>query len=356
MTLAAAALRQVGVEPEENPKAVAPPKRRESKAGVLALRAWVDAYIDQTHIKTTALGAQIGKSRSTVEKWLNGTYDAEDQSAIEAAFQTLRDRVEGPGGLSSVIGFRETQTAYAIWGALKLAADGHLVILVGESGAGKSEAIKEAIRRAMPKRKTLPVYIEGTVFMTGYALVAALAKEIGVKVRGTPDSMMRDIRDKLRAAPRILILDEAHYAHERAIEALRQIRDMAGVGVVIIGTCMFAGIPMGGLDKADIMQELLTHRPHLEQVVSRATIIPIPGLDSDDAEKIVADVLGPCTTEGLDRLLSLSGESVRRFVRLVDDLKKDRLKRPQHGPITDIDVDAAWERIYPHPKKKRGRR
>ncbi len=330
-----------------------PPKRdstkRDTRAGTLDLRAWAEAYMKQTGLKKNALAEQIGYSRSTVSRWLEGSYDAEDQTAIAAAIQTLRDRVEGPGGLSTVIGFRETLTARAIFGALQLAGpgQGNLVILVGESGAGKSEAIKEARRRASRNGQPLPIYIEGTVFTSGYALVSALAKEVGVDQRGNPDAMMRAIADKLHREPRIIILDEAHYAQERAIEALRQIRDMSGVGVVIVGTTMLAGISSGKLGQADLMHELLLHRPHLEQVVSRAVIIPVPGLDADEAESIAADVLGRIQPDALERLLALAGESIRRFVRIVDGIKQTRARRGTNGVVRLDEVDAAWRRLYP---------
>ena len=99
--------------------------------------------------------------------------------------------------------------------------------------------------------------------------------------------------------------------------------------------------------QADLMHELLLHRPHLEQVVSRAVIIPVPGLDADEAESIAADVLGRIQPDALERLLALAGESIRRFVRIVDGIKQTRARRGTNGVVRLDEVDAAWRRLYP---------
>jgi len=324
------------------------PGRKPTRAATLELLDWVRAYIAQANLKLNAFATLVGYHRATISKLLDGKYDAEDQSEILAALKTFRDKIEGPGGLSKVIGFRTTRTATYMMKALDQAYDGHLVVMIGESGDGKTEAIREAIRRTSGSGKKLPIYIEATVFTAGPPLVAALAKEVGVNPHGHPDVTLRAIVGKLARDPRPIVVDEAHYVHERGLEALRQIRDMSGVGLLIIGTVVMAGVTHGKLGQADLMNELLLHRPHLRQVIDRAMIIPVPGLGDCEAEDIATSVLGRIAPDGLDRILLLVGRSMRRLVRLVDQIRQDRGHAT--APVTAAEVDRAWQRLYPLPK------
>jgi len=308
-------------------------------------RAWAEAYRRENSITKAAFAEQINYSRSAYARWEDGTYDG-DPEPIAAAVRALRDRIEGPEGLSSVIGFRETATAKRVFAACEKALQGELVILIGESGEGKSEALREFVRRASRAGRAVPVYCEATVFTSAYALITMLGRALGMEQGRNPDALLRDIAAKLRRTPRILILDEAHYAAEKALEAVRQIRDQSGVGVVLAGTSVFAGVGYGQLGKSDVLHDLVEHRPHLEQVVSRATIWKIPGITPADVEAIATDVLGACTATGLERLEGRVGRSMRRLVRLIHETKTTRKLRRKTGPVDEQDVDIAWAMMY----------
>ena len=309
-----------------------------------AERAWAAAYRQENNITKAAMAAKIGYSRDAYSKWEDGTYAA-DPEQITAAVTHLRDRIEGPSGLSSVVGFRETQTTRLIFRAYEAARQGELMILVGESGVGKTEPLREIQRRASLNGGRAPIYYEATVFTSAYALVCGLADHMGLG-RDNPDAMIRDIVARLKRAPCTLILDEAHYAQEKAIEALRQIRDQSGIGVILSGTALFAGLGHGQIGRNDLLQDFLEHRPHLEQVVSRATIWEVPGLSPDEIADISRDVLGRIQADGLERLRQHAGHSIRRLVRLLLEIPRTQKRRRRAGPVEAADVDMAWHQLY----------
>lgn len=308
-------------------------------------RAWAEAYRRENSLTKAAMAETIGYSRTAYAQWEEGTYTG-DAEQVAAAVRALRDRIEGPGGLSAVVGFRETATAKLVFQAIELAGAGELVVLIGESGVGKSEPLKEAVRRASRNGHAVPLYHECTVFTSAFALVSGLGREMGLEKRPNPDALLRDIAQKLRRAPRTILLDEAHYAHVKAVEALRQIRDQSGVGAVLSGTAVFAGLGYGQLGKNDLLQDFLDHRPHLEQVISRAIIWQVPGVRADEIEAISRDVLGPFAPAGLERLQQRAGESMRRLVRLIQQIRDTRKLRRKAGPVDESDIEVAWRRMY----------
>jgi DNA-binding XRE family transcriptional regulator/type II secretory pathway predicted ATPase ExeA len=329
----------------EIPESKPAPTRGAPTTPPLDERSWAEAYRKENGITKAAMAEKIGYSRTAYGQWEDGSY-AGDADQVAAAIRALRDRIEGPGGLSAVVGFRETGTSRVVAQAIDLADKGELMVLIGESGVGKSEAMKEAVRRASRNGGAMPLYMECTVFTSAFALVSALGREMGLEKRPNPDALLRDIAGKLRRTPRTILLDEAHYAHPKAIEALRQIRDQSGCGCALAGTAVFAGLGYGQLGKGDLLQDFLDHRPHLEQVIGRAIIWQVPGLRPDEVESIARDVLGPFTAEGLERLQQRVGESIRRLVRLVQQIRDTRKIRRRTGPVEEGDVELAWTRMY----------
>lgn len=321
----------------------APEPREAPKTSRLDERAWAEAYRKENQLSKAALAEMIGYSRTTYSRFEEGTYEGDEQD-LRAAIRAMRDRIEGPGGLSAVVGFRETMTARLVFKAYELAKSGELVILIGESGEGKSEALKEVMRRASRNGHISPVYFECTVFTSAFALISALGKALGLDRRPNPDALLRDIAQKLKRSPRPILLDEVHYAHEKALEALRQIRDQSGIGLVLAGTSTFAGLGYGQLGKSDLLQDLVDHRPHLEQIISRATIWKVQGILPSEIEAIATDVLGRMSSEGTERLQQRAGHSMRRLVRMLQQMRK--IRRRVDGPFDDRAVDAAWAEMY----------
>ena len=111
--------------------------------------------------------------------------------------------------------------------------------------------------------------------------------------------------------------------------------------------------PAFELDPAKLMQDILTHRPQLEQLVGRASIWHVPGLEADEAGGIARSVLGAINDDAVDRLTALTADSIRRLVRLIDEIRRGRATGRRTGAIEPAEVDAAWRRIYSPPSKRR---
>ena len=323
-----------------------PVRRAETAAAALDDRAWAEAYRKQRGITKSAMGDLLGFSRSHYSRWEEGQYDADTAKNIETKVRLLRDKEEAVRGLSKVVGFRPIKTATQVWQCLDLAWAGEMVVLVAESGAGKTEAIREARRRALAAHKPLPIYVRATTFTSGYALVWAIAHEAGLERKGNPDALLRAIADKLHEEPRIVILDEAHRAHPKAIEALRDLWDMAGVGILMSFTSQVAGLARNALGKANLLADVLEHRPEAEQITRRVLIREIEGITPEEVEDIAHDVLGACTADARERLIQRAARSTGRLVRMLDAIQRLRTAKKIAGPVDVDQVERAWQQLY----------
>ncbi|MDZ4338859.1 MAG: AAA family ATPase, partial [candidate division NC10 bacterium] len=295
---------------------------------------------------------RMGVDRSTVSKVLGGTYEAQDMTAMLERIRAFRLSVEGPTGISAVIGFRLTRTAQAIFDAYDLAlARGEMVVLVGEGGEGKTQAFREIVRRAPKKKEPPPVYIACNVFTSAYALALRIAKELCVRRAETAEGTMVHVADHLRYAPRPLIIDEVNYLQRKAVDALRWIRDETGIGILMAGNTSLNGVAAGSA-RAGLLFDILTHQPGLEPFVSRARILEMPGILRDEVEAIATDVLGPFADQGMERLAERVGRSMRILARLIEDIRE--LHTGQRGPIGAAMVDQAWQNLYGRRGVRRG--
>jgi DNA-binding CsgD family transcriptional regulator/tetratricopeptide (TPR) repeat protein len=120
-----------------------------------------------------------------------------------------------------------------------LAGRGALVFLGGEAGVGKSALVRvlaaEAARRCT-------VRVGGVDNVTTAAALAALVDampEIETLTVGDGDRirLFRRLREELRAAPGLLVLEDLHWADGATLDALRYLgRRLDGVPVLIVGT------------------------------------------------------------------------------------------------------------------------
>ena len=145
-------------------------------------------------------------------------------------------------------------------------------ILWGDMGIGKTECISEYQRQNNHGRTLVVRFPAGASFAF---FVAHVARACGVATRSQSQYQQREkIYQVLAAGQRLLIIDELHQAFlttrtdtaVKCCEFLREIADVAGCGLVLVGTELL---------KKEIFTG--THKEALKQLVDRGTVqVPLP--------------------------------------------------------------------------------
>ncbi|MBD2570027.1 AAA family ATPase [Anabaena lutea] len=143
-------------------------------------------------------------------------------------------------------------------------------LISGFSGAGKSQAIGWLISQVDG------VLVRANACWTVSSMLAAIVVEIGTTPVSRNALMLKQIVDSLAASRRPLIIDECDYLlrDPRMVETLRDIHDLAGVPVIMVG--------MEGIEKK------LAHRKQLSRRISQ--FIEFAPLDLEDAETLAETV------------------------------------------------------------------
>lgn len=171
-------------------------------------------------------------------------------------------------------------------------------VVTGYVGVGKTRFGKE-YRAAHP----MTLMVEASPNMTPGVLLTELLEQLNNAVPPGLDRKFRELTRVLRGTNYLLIVDEAERLSSAALEYLRRTRDMAGVGVVLMGTEKLTSL-------------IKPQHGQFDQIRSRVGMWPktIEGITRDDADDMVraalADV-GEPSDEVFDALWAYCDGSAR---------------------------------------------
>ncbi len=206
------------------------------ETGKQDLKAACLAEMDRGGLSRTAGARLIGKSASTISRWLNDAY-AGDVAGVEAAVaRWLETRAEAARSTLAAAGLdRHAQTVASteIETALAFAqADAGVALIVGPPGRSKTWTVQRHCRA-----RAGAAYFRATRAMTTMAgLLARLAEAAGAGAgHGSALAAESAIVDALRERGALLGIDEAHHLRAAQLDELRCIRDLAGCGLALVG-------------------------------------------------------------------------------------------------------------------------
>ena len=250
----------------------------EYEAAVAACRTEMEAA--GLSISDVAREIGAGVSTTTASKWLRGVYEG-DVPAVTARMRAwLRTRREAArrsmsaSGLDRHVAMGVTEEIEAVLAHAQAAGD--VVLIHGRSGAGKSWAVA---RYCAGRNASFRVTMTGAV-VTLAGLLARVAAAVGAGERhGSALAAETAIVGRLRGRGALLVVDEAHHLSARLLDELRCIRDLAGLGLALIG--------------GDELWSALAGSARCDQIVGRIGIrLPLGAAVDADVLDLAASVLG----------------------------------------------------------------
>lgn len=258
------------------------------------LRQETRRIIEQQGLTIQAVADKLNISRSTLSLFLDGKYRGDNQEMAEKVAAFLEDKTGVPHvarirgelvGMQSR-GFFPSLDAGNISNACDDARrDQALVVIVGQSGFGKTHALKLASKRD----KTL--YIESNESMSCRDLADSILTGLGIRaVNGSIWQRTRAVIEQLNEQRGwLLIIDEADKLISRntikKVELLRSIFDQAKCGLVLAGEPQLGG--------------LINHQ--VPRLANRVDMwLDIRGLSGDEIEAYMSEY--KVTPEALEEL------------------------------------------------------
>jgi DNA transposition AAA+ family ATPase len=243
-----------------------------------------------------ALGYSSGVVSAYKSRTYNGNVKAFEET-IEAWLKREARRIS-----KVEIPVVETSVMDSIRKAINIAQDDKdIAVITGDSGTGKTTAL-----RRYQAESHSAFFVEVDSSFTKNVLVVEIARSVGVETKGNMTAIIARIVEALKERDAILIIDEADYLSDGALELIRRvINDKAQTGVVLVG-----------LPRLEFRLRNLSN-DH-EQLTSRVgVLLKLKKMEKSDAEKILRGVWENLTKEAIDAFVNAASGSVRTLTKLI---------------------------------------
>lgn len=292
-------------------------------------------YREQTGMTIADFAETLGISRTTLSKYINGTYESNPdkiESVLDAFFAKEDDKKGGIFKKKSAKPpiFFESEDAVNITAACSMAQKwSGLGIIVGKSGYGKTYALKNYAQNMKV------CYIECDDSMTSRDLIEAMEMKLNIpKGTGTIWNRVQHIKEYFDINDGyIMIIDEADklmtkYSAKK-MEILRAITDQCDIGLIV------AGEPA--------LESML--RTYLPRFANRADYyVKLRGLKGNEVEEYLGNMnITPGAIEELKNrgtnkqtgCFRLLNRTLKNLFRMKDQMKDDE------SEITEQDIKMA---------------
>ena len=224
---------------------------KKSPEQIEKIRQQVRAIQEAEDLSQNQIAKEVGIHNSTFSKFMNGNGLADMNPVVNATERWLENRTR-LAALPTAPSFIATPTANRIYDALSYAQlAGDMALIFGGAGVGKTQTLHHY---AASEHNAWVVDCTPTSATVGGCL-RAIAHALGLRMTaGRADALEVQIRDQLRGSGGLLILDEAQFLNNRALETVRRLAEMANVGLALVGNETVYAQLTGGSRAAEFAQ------------------------------------------------------------------------------------------------------
>lgn len=201
-----------------------------------AVRARLLAHKETTGLSWSTLATRTGIPQGTLSSFGSSTYggnNARIASTIEKWFAAEAEQAAMSAEISiTVPDFQMTKAAREVIQLLNWAKRGKIVVVATSPGFGKTSALRQ-YQADVPQVwvATMAPSTAGVATMLAEILEAMGERD----ARGSPQMLVKRIRERVKNTGGLIILDDAQHLSEKALEELRGLHDVTGIGIALVG-------------------------------------------------------------------------------------------------------------------------
>jgi DNA transposition AAA+ family ATPase len=178
-----------------------------------------------------AIAKAIGRTGPVVSAYLKGSYTG-NNAKLEKLIAGYLEKVEGRESVVSrnnpFIATYNAQVFHEV--ALQCHLECELGVLVADAGMGKTTAARE-----YAARNPEVLLISANMSYSARALFLKICELLDLPQDGNLNDLVNQVVKKLEGSGRFILVDQAEYLPDRALELLRTVYDDAGIGVLLFG-------------------------------------------------------------------------------------------------------------------------
>ncbi len=189
-------------------------------------------FMGQSRKSQRQLSKETGLSTSVISQFLNGTYTGDNEEVAKTIGQYLAVGKERLNSVSDVQFIEKLYNTQEVLFACNYAHRNNDITLVsGDAGAGKTTALKY-----YAENNTGVIFITANACITtATAILSLICRQIGRQVPTRRAALMNTLVEQLTGTNRLIIIDEADHLLLDALQAVRNLNDIAHCGIVLSG-------------------------------------------------------------------------------------------------------------------------
>jgi DNA transposition AAA+ family ATPase len=260
-------------------------------------------FIAQSRKSQSRIAKETGLSATVISQFLNDVYTGDNRAVAKTIEQYLtvsKERLTIVSTARFNIDLYNTQEALFACNYAHRRND--VTLVSGDAGAGKTTAL-----RHYAETTTGVIMVTANACITSAtAILGLICEKLHCTIPGRRATLMKTVIKHLAGTNMLIIVDEADYLSFDALQAVRSLNDLAGVGVVFAGN-----------DR--IYRQMVSGRRSSEFDQLRTRIIVRKKVFNDYSPDEISGIFPDLNQEGVGYILSLAcAESLRTAKKLFD--------------------------------------
>ena len=189
-------------------------------------------FMKETGKSQRQISKEINLSTSVISQFLNGNYPGDNTEVAKTIERYLAVGKERLKSVPEPIFYEQLHNTKEVLFACSWAhRNNDMVLVCGDAGAGKSTAL----RHYTDNHAGVILVTANACTTTASAVLDLLCKAIGRQCPSRKAALMNTLIEQLSGSSRLIIIDEADHLSLEALQAVRNLNDTAGCGVLLSG-------------------------------------------------------------------------------------------------------------------------
>lgn len=195
-------------------------------------RAALTEFMEQSQKSQRQISHETGLSTSVISQFLNGSYKGNNEDVAKVINQYLTVSKERLNNVQTTCFYPELyNTKEVLFTCFYAHRHNDLALVSGDAGAGKTTAL-----RYYAESNTGVIFVTANACTTtATAILGRICQQVGRQIPGRKAMLMNTLVEQLSDSNRLIIIDEADHLSLDALQAVRNLNDLAGVGIVLSG-------------------------------------------------------------------------------------------------------------------------